>query len=206
MKKHWSESGGNYPNMIKSRMKSVFVIIVVVVSFIIILFSFSSCTTQRDIEKVCASGLCPTQIEYRDSISYIEKETITNRVGKLDSLMWLSTFDFSQFKDTITINDTIVQFSDNTWQISLVKDKYNRLMLHATHQGDSIKELNTLISKSDNKEEIKSIPVYVDVPKYNKFFYILLTWSILTIIFIVFVCIKKWQEMKFGWLKFMNKI
>ena len=200
MKKHWSESGGNYPNMIKSRMKSVFVIIVVVVSFIIILFSFSSCTTQRDIEKVCASGICPTETITIHDTSYIETIDTVFQMSHWDSLLFASSWNPDKITDTIFIKDEF-------WKGQFIISK-NDFKAKIEHLSDSITQIVKTVKTSSKTVEKQTIEVEkrVDVAKYNKLFYILLTWSILTIIFIVFVCIKKWQEMKFGWLKFMNKI
>ena len=200
MKKHWSESGGNYPNMIKSRMKSVFVIIVVVVSFIIILFSFSSCTTQRDIEKVCASGLCPTETITIHDTSYIETIDTVFQMSHWDSLLFASSWNPDKITDTIFIKDEF-------WKGQFIISK-NDFKAKIEHLSDSITQIVKTVKTSSKTVEKQTIEVEkrVEVAKYNKLFYILLTWSILTIIFIVFVCIKKWQEMKFGWLKFRNKI
>jgi len=200
MKKHWSESGGNYPNMIKSRMKSVFVIIVVVVSFIIILFSFSSCTTQRDIEKVCASGICPTETITIHDTSYIETIDTVFQMSHWDSLLFASSWNPDKITDTIFIKDEF-------WKGQFIISK-NDFKAKIEHLSDSITQIVKTVKTSSKTVEKQTIEVEkrVEVAKYNKLFYILLTWSILTIIFIVFVCIKKWQEMKFGWLKFRNKI
>jgi hypothetical protein len=160
--------------------------------------NLSSCISPKRIAKICET--CPT--DDSDSIIRIETETIVYRAGALDSLMWVSTFDFSKFIDTIYKTDTLIQFKDNTWQISLLRGDNNKLELFATHQSDSIKELNRVIESSDNSKKIIEVPVEKIVPKYNRFFWFLLIWWLASL---SLVAVWIWWQYQKGKVKWLSK-
>jgi len=158
--------------------------------------NMTSCISQKRVDKICQT--CPTETIIKDSIRTVEKETIVYKAGALDSLMWVSTLDFSQFLDTIYKTDTIIEFKDNTWQISLLRGDNNKLRLFATHQADSIKELHKLVDNTNQSVKVQTVVKTVEkiVPKHNRWYYFLLIWFICSIVIIIAVVWAKWNIIK----------
>lgn len=185
------------------RYNVIFIIAAIIVSTLII-SGLTSCMTQRQIDKVLAR--CP--VETKDSIVYIETENIVTKPGLLDSLLWMSTIDFKRFTDTIFKTDTLIRFKDNTWTFDLIKD-HDKIKIIASHQADSIRELNKTVT--DLKQSVKTIvkTVLVDKPIRDKWykFYCRFTWiSIVSILVLLAAWIwYKWNALKLKWMGFINR-
>ena len=169
-------------------------IIALAIITVFIALSLTSCITQKRVAKICQT--CPTEI--KDSIRIVEKETVVYKAGALDSLMWVSTFDFSKFTDTVFKTDTLIKFKDNTWQISLVRNDLNQLKLFATHQADSIKELQKIVDNTQVKTVTKTVEKIV--PKRDGWYYFLLCWWVVSIVVIIVWFWWQYQNGKIKWL------
>jgi ATP-dependent Zn protease len=161
----------------KTEQKSELITGFILALILVLTVQFSSCISPKRIAKICET--CPT--ETKDSIVRIETEKVIYKAGALDSLMWVSTFDFSQFTDTIFKTDTVIKFKDNQWSFQLIRD-HDKLKLYATHQSDSIKELQKMVDNTQVKTVTKTVEK--TVPKYNRFFYFLLIWWLISLIFV----------------------
>lgn len=172
---------------------TAFAILSIIVLLLVV--GATSCITQKRVAKICET--CPK--EYRDSIVYVETENITTKPGLLDSLLWLSSFDFGRFTDTIYKTDTLIRFKDKTWSFDLIKD-HDKIKIIASHQGDSIRELNKTIKELKESTSTIEKPVYINKPIRDKWykFYCRFTWiSIAVVLFALGLWIFwKWNSLK----------
>ena len=160
--------------------------------YIFLMLGIASCTTQRDIDKVCSSGICPTEIVYKTDSIYIETIDTIYRTSQLDSLMFVSSLDFSRGTDTI-------YFEDETWKGTFYVTQ-SKLKAKIEHLSDSI---STIVkTKTIDKSSDKTITVVeikeVDKPIRDRWYYFLLIVFILLVSYAIFRLVL-W--IKLGWLK-----
>lgn len=169
------------------------------IAIILMIALFTSCTTQRDIEKVCSSGLCPTEVIIQHDTSYIERIDTIYRMSAWDSLLFVSSLNPEKIIDTVIIED---QF----WKGQFIISK-NDFKAQISHLQDSITQIVKTVEKTANNSEIKTVEVKVpvNVPKYNKFFYFLLIWFIVCIIILIIFALSKWQKLKLKWFGFVHR-
>lgn len=185
----------------RNRLAAVAILSVLI---LLVVIGATSCISQKRVAKICET--CPVQT--KDSIVYIETESIITKPGLLDSLLWFSTIDFKRFTDTIYKTDTLIRFKDNTWTFDLIKD-HDKIKIIASHQADSIRELNKTVT--DLKQSVKTVTknVYVPQPIRDKWFkfYCRFTWiSIMVVFFLLLVwIIYKYESIVTGWRVFKNR-
>lgn len=199
-----NQKQANYQQSKLDNRNQIYFIIASIVILVLIISGATSCISQKRVAKICET--CPKIT--KDSIVYIETENIITKSGLLDSLLWFSTIDFKRFTDTIFKTDTLIQFKDKTWSFDLIKD-HDKIKIIASHQADSIRELNKTVT--DLKQSTKTIEkkIYTDKPIRDKWykFYCRFTWiSIAVILFALGLLIFwKWNSLKIKWLSFINR-
>jgi len=126
----WSTPGGNYPTTYSQQMQdlrksfkgvriavsnsftnwldgciTLFKIIVAFAVVIFIISLFTSCISQKRVDKICQT-CAPDSIVFKTDSIYIERIDTVYRVSAWDSLLLVSTWNPDKITDTIIIEDT----------------------------------------------------------------------------------------------------
>jgi len=154
-----------------------------------VLLTAVSCTTQREIERICGSGICISeQITIRDT-SYIEKYDTIYRMSAWDSIYFMSSLDPAK-------TDTII-IEDKYWKGQFIVSNSNFRAV-VSHLQDSITHITKTVETVGNTTTIQTVEVdkLVDVPIRDKRFRIYRAVTFIFLLLIIFYIIYRYQKIK----------
>ena len=181
----------------------LYFVIATIFILVLIISGATSCITQKQVDKICQSGKCPTkEVIKHDTI--IEKITEYVKTDPLlDSLLFVSSWNPEKITDTVYIEDS-------HWK-GLFYISTGKLTAQINYLSDSLLMLKQSTISSVNASEVKTITknVYIDKPIRDKWykFYCRFTWiSIaLVLVLIAFWCLWKYGQLQLRWRVFKNR-
>jgi hypothetical protein len=195
---NWTTPGGNYP---KSKLtppdRNLLISWAVIILLLLTAALFTSCITQKRVDKICLTCKPDSVIIKTDSI-YAERIDTVYKMSAWDSLLLVSTWNPNKITDTIIIEDTHWKgqfyISQGTFkaQLSYLKDSITQI----------VKTIETISNTS--QQEIIKVPIPVNVPIRDKRFrfYRSFTWisSILVLLLLGVWVYFQVQKGKMQWI------
>jgi len=171
--------------------------IIISLLWLIVCLMFTSCITQKRVDKICQT-CTPDSVIYKTDTSYIEKIDTIYRFSRWDSLLLVSTWNSDKQIDTIIIEDThwkgqfFISQGQFKAKLSYLKDSITQI----------VKTIETSAKTSEKQVIHVDKPVNVPIRDKRFKFYRAFTWisSVLVLLFLGLWIWLQYQKGKITWL------